>query len=534
MKTLLFNYITIILVGCFLFACAVIKQPDGGKKDVVAPQVIKQNPPNGTINFLNDNIELIFNEKIEISNERNIIISPPFLSTPEFQVKSKSLIIKTKGLLEKNKTYSIIINDVVSDITEKNKVSSIKFVFSTGNSLDSCKIRGVVKDAYTLQPVKDATILLLGNSFDSLKSNFRNNYIYGVVKSDVSGNFNIENLKENGCWVYAIEDKNNNILFDTDEKIAFVEKKIELCKDTIVELYLFQNFTGYPKIKNILPNNFNKILIAFDQPVDSIKKIELMEDKNSLKLWSELNHRRDTLTIWSTNDFKPTSVLSIHFPDTKIDTVITKTSSKKSPDKLKLDFINDIYGLSGSVIIKSSLPLTGISSPNTRIYKNGKLLSEEEFDFIIINSTLIKINHNYDFDCNYLIEFDSNSIQGINSYYEKASFSFKTKAINDLGTLSFNIINKRNKQNLIYELVSENDKVIRKGVLSDKSESTLKFENLIPGKYRFKYFSDDNKNYRWDNGNLYRNVLPEKIWYYENLISLKENWELENLIILID
>lgn len=60
------------------------------------------------------------------------------------------MIIKFKEKLDSNTTYTIILAEAVKDITEGNMLLSDKFVFSTGNAMDSCMLAGVLKDAYTM------------------------------------------------------------------------------------------------------------------------------------------------------------------------------------------------------------------------------------------------------------------------------------------------------------------------------------------------------------------------------------------------
>jgi hypothetical protein len=43
---------------------------------------------------------------------------------------------------------------------------------------------------------------------------------------------------------------------------------------------------------------------------------------------------------------------------------------------------------------------------------------------------------------------------------------------------------------------------------------------------------DENKNGKWDSGDLATNTQPEKVWFFEKTIGLRANWDLEEKIII--
>ena len=79
-----------------------------------------------------------------------------------------------------------------------------------------------------------------------------------------------------------------------------------------------------------------------------------------------------------------------------------------------------------------------------------------------------------------------------------------------------------------------------KKVLEIKNIKKFKFDYLEPGKYSLRVLIDENKNGKWDRGDLKERIEPEKIIFYTltdskgnptTEIELKANWELlENVI----
>ena len=41
---------------------------------------------------------------------------------------------------------------------------------------------------------------------------------------------------------------------------------------------------------------------------------------------------------------------------------------------------------------------------------------------------------------------------------------------------------------------------------------------------------DENKNGKWDSGDVAKNIQPEKVWWFDKTISLRANWDLEEKI----
>ncbi len=63
-------------------------------------------------------------------------------------------------------------------------------------------------------------------------------------------------------------------------------------------------------------------------------------------------------------------------------------------------------------------------------------------------------------------------------------------------------------------------------------EKEHKFINLPPSKYMVRLTYDTNKNGKWDTGNFLRRLKPEVIYYFENIITAKANWQVEESFIM--
>src|SRR3546814_11137524 len=118
---------------------------------------------------------------------------------------------RSTDALEENTTYQINFGKAIGDMNERNPYSNLKYVFSTGNQIDSLRIRGSVS-TYTMgiDPKKNdpSSILVLihrqqdriahPDSLIMMTKQVNNN------NAVTSGNFKITNLKETTSLLYTL------------------------------------------------------------------------------------------------------------------------------------------------------------------------------------------------------------------------------------------------------------------------------------------------------------------------------------------
>jgi hypothetical protein len=100
---------------------------------------------------------------------------------------------------------------------------------------------------------------------------------------------------------------------------------------------------------------------------------------------------------------------------------------------------------------------------------------------------------------------------------------FKTQSIDHYGKLILTLTD--NDQNLIVQLMTEKDRVIRTDTTS--RSGPVVFPWLEPGKYKLKVIFDKNGNGKWDTGRYLTGIQPEKVKFYQGEINIRANWDLE-------
>ena len=163
---LIYGICLCILHG-ILFSCATPIAPDGGPKDETPPQVDSiGTTPNFQTNFQKQRIEITFDEWIKLDDVFNeVVVSPPLNKRPQITTKGKTVRVDfdEEEVLREAATYTINFGEAVQDLTESNPAEDLRFVFSTGDFIDSLEISGTIKDVLTNEPVEGALFMLYDN-----------------------------------------------------------------------------------------------------------------------------------------------------------------------------------------------------------------------------------------------------------------------------------------------------------------------------------------------------------------------------------
>ena len=102
---LLIAFVTplVVLVGG---GCANILPPSGGPRDSLPPVLLRATPSDSTLNFSGKQIQLLFDEYVEIDDPyKNLIISPVPQTMPNVTRKLETISVRLRDDLEPNTTY---------------------------------------------------------------------------------------------------------------------------------------------------------------------------------------------------------------------------------------------------------------------------------------------------------------------------------------------------------------------------------------------------------------------------------------------
>jgi len=199
--SVLVNVTGTIFLYYMISACANVGVPTGGQKDTSPPVVVQSSPPDKSLNFNGDVIRITFDEFIQLKNiSQQLIVSPPFKDKPEVKLRNKTLVISLNNPLRDSTTYTLYFGDAVADLNEGNIFRNFRFVFSTGNKIDSLKTGGTLVNAFTLKPEKDVMVMLYADKSDSAP--LKDMPLY-VSRTGDKGEFLITNIRKGVYKVFA-------------------------------------------------------------------------------------------------------------------------------------------------------------------------------------------------------------------------------------------------------------------------------------------------------------------------------------------
>ena len=229
MKSIYSIFIYLLLLS----SCANIVAPTGGEKDTDSPEMLNKLilEKEGITN-----IDFTFNEYIQLNKwEEYFYISPPTEKRIQKKIKGKMLTLTIEDTLAKNTTYNIALNNCIKDNNEGNIVDTLNFIFSTSDKIDNLTLSGQLQDAYTLNAVENAWIMLFDdNNVDSIIFKEKPNYI---AKTNKNGDFHFPNLNSTNYTIVSLTDL--DFIYNKEEKIAFLNTTVNAKRDSFISLLSF-------------------------------------------------------------------------------------------------------------------------------------------------------------------------------------------------------------------------------------------------------------------------------------------------------
>ncbi len=214
--------VLMLLVGSVLVACANIGTIEGGPYDMTPPRLVEAVPASRATEVTRGRIRLTFDEYVKIGQQDKVIVSPPQMTPPVITASGKSIQIRLEDALRPNTTYSVYFDDAIVDNNEDNPLRDFSYTFSTGATIDTMQISGVVLDALTLEPVGGLVIGAYPEA-DFVDSTAVKEAMPYASKTSKLGKFTVRGLPDSVYRVLAIQDVDNNYRYTAsgNEGIAF-------------------------------------------------------------------------------------------------------------------------------------------------------------------------------------------------------------------------------------------------------------------------------------------------------------------------
>ena len=524
----------VFITALILFGCASMQKPQGGPKDRTPPKLLKATPPNMTRNFSAKQIQLEFDEYFSLKNQtQEITISPALDRTPNIKTIQKSIIIDfKKDTLLKNTTYVINFGKSIADLNEGNVLDNFTYVFSTGPHIDSLSVAGNVQNLMTQEKEKQVTVMLFPLNKDTLWGKKKPS-IFAVT--DTSGNFTLNNLHDGDYRIYALLEKAPNRIYDKDDElVAFQTAPIHLKKDTAnIHLFLFKQ---EPEKFRLAERRFDadgKMFFVFNKPIENPSARILYPPALDKEKIVDFNKTRDTAYIFMKNmDFDS---IKVEFAQNKIpiDTVALRKGRKEAFDhnislKYNTTFDNKIKA-GNTLIVTTSAPIQTID--NSLVTLNEDSTNVANYTITKDTATMTRLTFNYKWKPNsrYDLIFNEGALTSIYGDKNKKFLKqFQLDRPDNYGPLTLKVTVPDTSKGYVIELMNSQKEVVHRDPIT-KSGNVI-YKNYPVGKYYVRVIYDDNKNGKWDSGNVKKRIQPENIWIYQKPITLRSNWEAEEPI----
>ena len=508
-----------------MHSCAIQVPPTGGKKDIIPPKIVYSNPPNYTKNFSADKIKIIFNEYVVINNvSTEVIMTPSIATVPKFKLKGKMLTISIKdSLLKKNTTYSIQFGKAIADLNEGNALQGYRYVFSTGNYMDSLSISGHLKDALTHKTIENVNINLYnGGKADTSIYKAKPEY---YTRDSANGKFVLKNLPNQKFRVLAVQDKNGNYMPDEDELVGIFPADVQTSDSTKEDISLLLS-KPYPlkmKIKRAVFTG-RKLSLKFNKPVDSFYI------SGGRYYASFPSGQKDSMIIWFGKDTFQRWLKILPIGEIK-DSLLKKNAKNSRDDSLlKVTVLKDEKTIDkyGAFVLQFNQPVNIVNLKKIKFRRDSMAIPVNNVFFIDSNRMTAMLGNKFDEDHNYKIVFPKGSFESIYGY--KSDSVYTTYSVPDrrnYGSINIHLGDSA-KLPLIFQIVNADNGNVFYEKQINKSE-VLDISYITPAKYQLRLIYDRNKNGYWDPLDLAHDIQPEEIVYYPDVLNIKANWELNEI-----
>lgn len=526
--------IAILLSIVLAVSCAQPGSPTGGPKDVEPPLALTAEPENGSILFNSKRIEVEFNEYLTLKNvSQELLVSPPLSNDPDIYTKKKSLIIDLEGALRDNTTYTFNFGNAITDLTEGNAAETFKYVFSTGEYIDSLTIQGVIRNAFTGQPSAGFTVLLFGGldtvsiPLDSLPARRRPDY---AGRTNENGEFLLDYLRDDEYRLFAVADGNRNYLYDLpSEEIAFLPDPISAGDTNIISL---RSFISDPDPQFLRARQISAVSIGF-YTLGGLRPDVTPLPSNPLDTFFTVPGATDTLIGFLRPDHGYDSLLFLVESDTVLDTALVSWRVRDIPETpWTLTPSTGVWNTFDTLALKNALPIDFVDPSKFKISADSAEIPSEfqKKDAFNVQGNIDRV-----YGKSYVVQVlpgAAGTVRDTLSDTLTAVLNFPIKE--DLGQL--NVLWKLPAEKAVFlELLSEKNVVLYKksfaAQASEKEEITT-FPDLPPGSYRLRLVDDSNGNGRWDPGNYWTKANSEFVYYSETMLNVRANWELDYELLL--
>ncbi|WP_302585701.1 Ig-like domain-containing protein [uncultured Alistipes sp.] len=328
--------VVLFFASAFFSRCASMMIPTGGPRDTLPPVIVNMTPDNFSTDrplVGHGKIYIEFDEFVQLKDQqKEFFTSPQMKKKPTVTLRGRGIVIQLRDTLLPNTTYALNFGSALRDNNEGNPLHSMRYVFSTGPEIDSMILSGYTADAYKADSVSKTFIWFFpADSVEDVAEYDSTLFKYKpavIARAENNGIFIAQNLKPVPYRVYAVQDKNDNQLYEPgSDQVGFLDgtynpaalPDFAMWYDSLrhyvsaePQLYL-RMFTDRAFRRQVLAQSErpfqHKALLYFSAPHPQIDSIRFDSIPEGGFIVDPQTVGRDTLALWFT-------VPSAQLPDT--------------------------------------------------------------------------------------------------------------------------------------------------------------------------------------------------------------------------
>ena len=452
-----YRLLAALLYAVILASCGQPMPPTGGPRDSLPPVLLKAEPGDSSTRFQGNRITLTFDEYIQLDNPfEKLVYSPVPKVKPEAEGRLKNVVIRIKDTLEENTTYSIDFDDAIRDINENNPLRGFRYVFSTGQQIDTDSLVGRVFYAESGKTDSLLQVILHPSEKDSAVAKRRPRY---ATRTRADGSFAFRFLAPGSYHVFALKDADGGLKYDQEsETFGFLDSSIRTNGDPVT-------------------------LLAF------VAEAEKPRKPTGGGAQPAARNREDRRLRFSTNlegdrqDLLGDLVLQFENRLVSLDTArfaLTDTSYRPLTGyRLELDST------------ARKLTLSHRWTPGTRY----RIITRKDFARDTLGFQTLRND----------------------------TLRFETKRETDYGNLSIRVTGLDTTLHPVLLIYKE--ETLEKA--QPLSLTRYRFPLFRPGEFGIRILYDRNRNGRWDTGDYWRRLQPERVVLRKQKLNIRAGWDNE-------
>lgn len=230
---LLSGCLALLFVSASLSRCASMMTPTGGPRDSLPPVIVQMLPDNFSTNLPTVNtgkIYIEFDEFVQIKDQqKEFYTSPAMKKKPTVTQRGRGIVIQLRDTLQPNTTYALNFGSAIRDNNEGNPLYSMRYVFSTGPEIDSMVLSGYTADGYRADSVSKSFIWFFPADSVEMTPEYDSTIFKHapsvIARAETNGIFIAQNLKPIPYRIYAVEDRNDNQMYEPGtDQVGFLEE----------------------------------------------------------------------------------------------------------------------------------------------------------------------------------------------------------------------------------------------------------------------------------------------------------------------